>query len=306
MTGALFTNPFDIVKVRQQLSPTLRSPPFYALVKDMLRTEGARGFMKGVSASLSREATYSTIRFGAYDFFKGWLHGVSGGRLDERGFGNKVMSGLASGCIGASLANPTDLLKVRLQAPSTPHTHLLPTLSFLLRERGVLGLYRACLPTTIRAALLTSSQLASYDHTKHFLMEWGGMREGFGLHFASSAVAGGVCSFVSAPVDVIKVRIMNAPPTTPGVVSVSVSQPSPLGALAANVQTPGNILKQAHATGAGAPPGVIGTTMKIYQEEGLRAFFRGGFMCWMRLWPHTVISLMVFEQLRRWAGIEPI
>ncbi|ODQ55178.1 mitochondrial carrier [Saitoella complicata NRRL Y-17804] len=267
------------------------------------------GFMKGVSASLSREATYSTIRFGAYDFFKGFLHKVSGGRLDERGFGNKVMSGLASGCIGASLANPTDLLKIRLQAPSTPHTHLLPTLSFLLRERGFLGLYRACLPTTIRAALLTSSQLASYDHTKHFLMEWGGMREGFGLHFASSAVAGGVCSFVSAPVDVIKVRIMNAPTTAPTAVSVPVSvspspSPSPLGALATNIQTPGNILKQAYATGA--PPGVIGTTMKIYHEEGLRAFFRGGFMCWMRLWPHTVISLMVFEQLRRWAGIEPI
>ena len=88
-------------------------------------------------------------------------------------------------------------------------------------------------PTMMRAAVLTSSQLSSYDHTKHMMKKYELMADGPGLHFlytscnrscsflfdrsiafsiSASAVAGLVTATTTSPIDVIKTRVMNAPP----------------------------------------------------------------------------------------------
>ena len=51
--------------------------------------------------------------------------------------------------------------------------------------------------------------MASYDHTKHLLMNYGIFEEGFVVHVAASFVAGFCCAVCSAPVDNIKTRLMN-------------------------------------------------------------------------------------------------
>ena len=38
-------------------------------------------------------------------------------------------------------------------------------------EGGVRALYRGTLPTVQRAAILTATQLGTYDHIKHFIMD---------------------------------------------------------------------------------------------------------------------------------------
>lgn len=37
----------------------------------------------------------------------------------------------------------------------------------IVQTKGVKGMYRAVVPTMIRAGILTSSQLGVYDHAKH-------------------------------------------------------------------------------------------------------------------------------------------
>lgn len=44
----------------------------------------------------------------------------------------------------------------------------------------------------------------------------------------------------------------------------------------------------------------------VLKQEGPFVFFRGFSMCFLRLWPHSVLSLLVFEQLRKLTGIAPI
>lgn len=73
---------------------------------------------------------------------------------------------------------------------------------------GIRSLYRGVGPTIIRAAVLTSSQIASYDQVKTVLKTNQVLQEGFALHFSASMVAGFVCSVTSAPFDVVKVRLM--------------------------------------------------------------------------------------------------
>ncbi|KAJ3145563.1 hypothetical protein HDU86_000872 [Geranomyces michiganensis] len=182
MIAACFTNPFDLVKVRQQLShttalsaTTTRSPSWYTTLVNLVRSEGPRSVYKGLSASLLREGTYSGIRMGGYDACKAVILSVMG----TGGMGNgetlsktsslpvKLGAGMASGMIGAAIANPADLLKVRMQSPDAAGS-LVHHLSTIIRtEGGVKGLYRAVGPTVTRAGILTSSQLGTYDAVKY-------------------------------------------------------------------------------------------------------------------------------------------
>ena len=82
------------------------------------------------------------------------------------------------------------------------------------------GLYRGVVPTVQRAALLTATQLGTYDEIKHALLRVGSeegkegtglFREGPLLHFVSGSVAGLGVSVVTSPVDTIRTRYVGLP-----------------------------------------------------------------------------------------------
>jgi Mitochondrial carrier protein len=84
---------------------------FARVLVDMIRTEGVLSIYKGLSASILRETTYSGLRIGLYDITKASIVRFSpGGRLDDKAFVTKLAAGMASGMIGAALANPADLV----------------------------------------------------------------------------------------------------------------------------------------------------------------------------------------------------
>ena len=53
----------------------------------------------------------------------------------------------------------------------------------------------------------------------------------------------------------------------------------------------------------GAPRGIAGTLLTIAREEGLRSCYKGFTGQWLRIGPHTTISLLAFENLRRVWGM---
>ena len=75
--------------------------------------EGLLGLYKGITASLLRECTQSTLRLGLYEPFKVWFGGVD---QETTTLQVKILAGSASGLVGAVPCNPTDVLKVRMQA----------------------------------------------------------------------------------------------------------------------------------------------------------------------------------------------
>ena len=103
------------------------------------------------------------------------------------------------------LANPTDLVKVRLQAhlegtQQLPFRNAVEGLRYILQQEGLRGLYRGWEPTTARAAVLTAAQLGSYDVIKNnILLDYFNMKEGHILHLTCSLLAGVITTTASNP-----------------------------------------------------------------------------------------------------------
>ena len=276
--AASFTNPIDVVKVRLQMAGegsrsggtsrgVLGEGAFIA------QSEGFSGLYRGLSASLVRELSYSGIRMGAYEPVKQQLFGATDPANTPLYV--KVVSGALTGCFGSALANPFDLVKVRMQRATgaPPYPNVVAALSAIIRdEGGVAGLWRGATPTIQRATLLTASQVPSYDHAKHFVIDNGHMREGYFCHFVCSMFAGVVAAAVTSPSDLVKSRMM-VQPLDP-------------------------------ATGRGT---LYASTTECYLQvmrtEGPLALFKGFHSQWLRIGPHTTVSLMAFEQLRHLVGM---
>ncbi|PSC73151.1 hypothetical protein C2E20_3677 [Micractinium conductrix] len=263
--SAVITNPADVIKIRQQIFAELqapatrggssaaaavarvRPPGMAATLAGILRDEGLGGLMRGVTPSMLREASYSTIRYGAYEPIKNLMDCGSSSSGDRSGSSSggsspssataslpqqlplwkKVAAGGCAGALGAAGATPSDLIKVRMQAHIAadeaaivaharrpPPAGIWSTAAHMYRfEGGLAALYRGVWPTTVRAAILTATQLPVYDHTKHLLLGHpataGRIKEGPLLHFVCSMAAGLACSFSTAPVDLCKTRYMN-------------------------------------------------------------------------------------------------
>ena len=172
------------------------------------RNEGVRGLYKGITASWLRESIYSSLRLGLYEPFKVLL-----GAPDPKNtpFWKKFLAGGMSGFIGSALANPTDLLKVRMQAwQYEPHS-LRWHIHEVYTHHGILGFYRGLNATIIRAILLNATKLATYDHIKHALINYHIVKDGYLCHFISSIFAGICIAIVTSPVDILKTRLMNQP-----------------------------------------------------------------------------------------------
>ncbi|XP_019627253.1 PREDICTED: mitochondrial substrate carrier family protein ucpB-like [Branchiostoma belcheri] len=290
--AAIVTNPIDVIKVRMQLDNELReSGKVVSVLREryyrgfvrgsvtIAKDEGIRGLYKGVFPSILREASYSTIRLGSYEPMKELLGATDPAHTP---LWKKIIAGATSGAIGSSIATPTDLVKVRLQAEKRLPPGVQPryrstfhAFSEIWHTEGLRGLYRGIGPTVKRAAILTASQIPSYDHTKHAILNAGLMEEGFPLFCVSAMVAGFITAFVTSPVDVIKTRIMNQ----------------------ASKHLPRDQWLYRNS---------LDCLLKTMRSEGLFGLYKGFIPNWMRIGPHTIVTFLIFEELRRLIGMKAL
>ena len=114
------THPLDTLKVNMQMNEKAlriagtgeRPPGFLSTAVGVVKTQGPRGLYRGLSAALMRQATYSTVRFGAYDLIKA--------KLEESGkktftLWEKCASAMLAGAAGGVAGNPMDVANVRMQ-----------------------------------------------------------------------------------------------------------------------------------------------------------------------------------------------
>lgn len=203
------------LQTRTPDAPKNMSGTFVHIVK----TDGIRGLYSGISASLLRQLTYSTARFGIYEEMKQRAG-------PDPSFPVLIAMACTSGFAGGIAGNFADVLNVRMQhdAALPPdqrrnYKHALDGMARMAREEGFRSWFRGWLPNSGRAAFMTASQLASYDAAKRLLLDWTPLGDTLTTHFSASFLAGLAAATVTSPIDVIKTKVMSSK-TNQGLVGV--------------------------------------------------------------------------------------
>lgn len=227
------------------------------------------GLYSGLSAAIARQMSYTTMRLGFFDEIKAFL---AQRQVQENAL-TRSLSAMTAGACASFLACPVEVCLVRMQADGKlppeqrrGYKHVGDALLRVAREEGVLTYWRGAGPTVMRAMVVSTTQLGTYDQAKVTFKEMG-LPDGTSLHLISSLTAGLVYSLASLPLDTAKTRMQSqAAPSTPE------------GALAYR------------STGQ--------TLMKIASEEGVGALWKGFGAYFLRGGGHTVFMFLFYEQYR--------
>ncbi|NWY51887.1 DIC protein, partial [Chionis minor] len=135
-----------------------------------------------------------------------------------------------------------------------------------LSTEGLKKLFSGATMASSRGALVTVGQLSCYDQAKQLVLTTGLLSDNIFTHFLASFIAGGCATFLCQPLDVLKTRLMNSQGEYRGVAHCAME------------------------------------TAKL----GPLAFYKGFVPAAIRLIPHTVLTFVFLEQLRKYFGIKVI
>ncbi|CAF97648.1 unnamed protein product [Tetraodon nigroviridis] len=208
------TFPIDLAKTRLQVQGQVgdskyREIRYRGMLHAMLRIgreEGPRALYSGIAPALLRQASYGTIKIGTYQSFKRLLVDAP----EEETLLTNVICGILSGVISSTIANPTDVLKIRMQAQGNLiQGSMMGNFIDIYQQEGTRGLWKGVSLTAQRAAIVVGVELPAYDITKKHLILSGYMGDTVYTHFLSSFVCGLAGALASNPVDVVRTRLMN-------------------------------------------------------------------------------------------------
>lgn len=274
----------DVGKTRMQVEGEdakktgAKVPTFRATLKNMIQVEGFRSLYAGFSAMVTRNFIFNSGRVCLYDIFRRPFLYVNEQNEEVLRVHWAMGCGFAAGCIAQALANPFDIVKVRMQTEGRRRqlgyesrvNNMVQAFIDIYRHGGMPSMYKGVGPSCLRACLMTTGDVGSYDLSKRFFRRHLKLEEGLPLRFCASMCAGFMASVLSCPADVIKSRMMNQP-----------------------VDESGKNLLYRNS---------MECVRMLVKEEGALTLYKGLLPTWFRLGPFSVLFWLSVEQLRQWEG----
>ncbi|GAB0099033.1 solute carrier family 25 member 35 [Sergentomyia squamirostris] len=277
--AGLFTNPFDLIKTRQQLQGeltadrTLKNPYSSVLksIRSIVQKEGVLGLQKGLVSALAFQFVMNSTRLGLYQTVdtKGFTRGDDGNHNPLL----CVFWGAVSGVAGSALGAPLYKVKCQLQSQSNTenavgyqhkHKNMGQALMSIFKETGVKGLWAGSSGLLIRTSVGSATQLSTFTECKDFLQRSQIFRESVFLTAVGASMISGFFTVVCmTPFDVIATRLFNQGVDERG-----------RGLLYRNI---------------------FDCFTKTFRTEGLRGLYKGFFPNYCRAAPHTVLNLTFWE-----------
>lgn len=209
--------------------------------------------------------------------------------LDPRGSYNifsMITSGALTGVLGAFFASPLFLIKTRIQSLTSvsslqgighQHTYLtqgiIPSLLMIFKTEGLRGLWRGADASMIRTGIGSSVQLSSYDISKGLVTSAQIYDQSLPFdqvktHITASLITSFLVCLAMNPFDVASTRMYNQ----------KTAENKNTGALYKNG---------------------FDCIRKIIQVEGFSALYKGFQAHYLRIGPHTILTFVFLEQLKK-------
>ncbi|CAM9505873.1 unnamed protein product [Ascophyllum nodosum] len=267
----MFVHPVDLIKVRLQLGAAGGSP--FKAARLVYKESGLPGFYAGLSAAITRQAVYTTLRVGLYDWIRDRVLGKFVKPEDVNVF-HRAAVGLTAGGIASFMCCPVEVCLVRMQsdarlpvAERLGYRNIGNALYRISKEEGLRTYWRGATPTVARAMVVSMTQLGTYDQTKTMLTPI--MGDNKGTHLVSALTAAVVYSFASLPLDSAKTRMQSQ-----------------------TVPRDGSLPKYR---------GTLQTLSYVVRVEGFNSLWKGFAPYFLRSGTHTVLMFMFKEEYTRFA-----
>lgn len=144
--------------------PTISS---YALVSQILRTEGIAGMFRGLTSTFAREMPGYFFFFGGYEGTRELL-AKPGQSKEEIGPLKTMVAGAVGGVALWTVIFPADVIKSRIQVYSM-RASMTSVAIDIFRKEGPLAFYNGLVPTIVRTIPATAVLFVVYEYTKKTL-----------------------------------------------------------------------------------------------------------------------------------------
>ncbi|KEY64188.1 hypothetical protein S7711_03478 [Stachybotrys chartarum IBT 7711] len=257
-----FTHPLDQTKYRMQVLKSKTS--MFSLMYKFAARDGIPSLWAGLSASILRQGSYSTARFGLHSLFSQHLLRHTGEQKLSL-LSNIGCAALAGGLAGV-IGNPAEVVLVRMCADGAKaplerfaYANVAEALVRTARDEGLGAFGKGLTANITRSVLMNVSQIATYSSAKQYLTGSLGMADDVKTHAVSSLAAGTMATTLCAPADVLKSRLQSS----------------------------------------AGKEGLAGVLRSGLRDEGALFLMKGWTPAWLRLTPHTVLTFVFMEQLRK-------
>lgn len=185
--------------------------------------------------------------------------------MDTMDIGVRVAAGITTGALAVLVAQPTDVVKIRLQAGNNGRTSVrysstLQAYRNIANVEGARGLWKGTMPNISRNAIVNVAEIVCYDVIKDLILASGYLRDGVPCHLTAATAAGLCTTLAASPVDVVKTRYMNSAP--------------------------------------GEYKGAMDCAIRTFVQEGPLAFYKGFVPSFSRLVSWNIVLWVTYEQIK--------
>jgi hypothetical protein len=175
------TYPLETVRTRLSIGEALSGVHYNGIVdcfRTTVRQEGFSALYKGIAPTYLSGAPYVGLQMTFFDVYKNWLVGSAGHPNDNgetasigRRVGNMMAAGALAGITAQTITYPGDTIRRRMQSNGMGGTKLLYRNSWhcvttILKQEGVVGLYRGLLINCLRGIPGAAIQFSAYEGLK--------------------------------------------------------------------------------------------------------------------------------------------
>ncbi|KAK7921449.1 Mitochondrial carrier protein LEU5 [Apiospora marii] len=247
-------------------------------VRDIYRAQGIPGLYKGHLATLARNFPYSGLNFLAYETYRDALIGSA---PEQEAPWRRLICGSLAGATSTTLTYPLELIRIRLayetmeKSRASNWAEVCRIIYHDKKGGSLLNFYRGFAPTIVGVLPYAGISFGAHGTMQDLLRSpsiapytTSDSRElKAWAQLSCGAVAGVLAQTAAYPLEVIRRR----------------SQVADLAGVS-------------HA-------GIVGTARHVYAERGLRGFYVGLTIGYLKVIPMTATGFYVYDRMRRYMGL---
>jgi hypothetical protein len=216
----IVTHPLDTVKSKLQIQK-MEFQTIRQMVRDTYKSEGVKGFYKGLNITILGTIPASALYFGSYEFAKKYL--TSRSKSNEKDFFIHFSSGMFAELIACIVFVPVDIIRERRQIQSSVSSYKYASdtdaLKQIVSKEGIRGIYKAYFATVASFGPTSALYFSFFEKFKSYFMSndkatyLKSIKDNkvltltFNQSLICSLLASSLSSFLTSPLDLVKFRM---------------------------------------------------------------------------------------------------